>query len=77
MIAMGTITAMMITVCAESELLDAVIFVELELSVEFPFVPLVSGSGTGIGQTQSVVELELDSSPLGHTFGVMTVLLYS
>ena len=66
---------MIITVCAESELLDAVIFVELELSVEFPFVPLVSGSGTGIGQTQSVVELELDSSPLGHTFGVITVLL--
>ena len=73
----GTITAMIITVCAESELLDAVIFVEFELSVEFPFVPLVSGSGTGIGQTQSVVELELDNSPLGHTFGVMTVLLYS
>ena len=73
MIVMGTITAMIITVCAESELLDAVIFVELELSVEFPFVTL--GSGAGIGQTQSVVEFELDSSPLGHTFGVITVLL--
>ena len=47
MIAMGTITAMMITVCAESELLEVVIFVELELSDEFPFVAL--GSGAGIG----------------------------
>ena len=58
----GTVTAMIITVFEESELLDVVVFAV--------FVSLV-----GIGQTQSLVELEFESSPLGHTLVVTMVLL--
>ena len=57
----GTVTAIIITVFEESELLDVVVFV---------FVALV-----GIGHTQSPVELEFESSPLGHTLVVTMVLL--
>ena len=53
---------MIITVFEESELLDVVVFAV--------FVSLV-----GIGQTQSPVELEFESSPLGHTLVVTMVLL--
>ena len=55
----GTVTAMIITVFEESELLDVVVFVAL----------------VGIGHTQSPVELEFESSPLGHTLVVTMVLL--